>query len=830
MYISSKQLETLHSNQASSLRQLSLGLSLPLWNLDKSQLSEIIKSEFTNISVAAIDVSDGRNHYIWMRQTNGKLVEIKTIPSSLNLLMLQAPVMYSAYKVGNIKLYYSTAQSEQDLSRARWFILSVILSMNLVLVIGLYILFKLWVLRPIQLLESYARSISITKTQSDILTGLTFQGELGSLKRSILAMVEDLAKKNVELINSSERFKKLVENLPIPIAVFNDNQELLYLNATFARTFGYSINDIPNVNEWFIRAYPDSIYREEVIKKWSSYVQSAIDKVRSSSNTLSEIIPSNLYQVTTSSGDTKYIEIGGLYMADLGIAVLIDVTERIQYESELSVYRQHLEDVVLERTKQLEESRVLAEAANRAKSTFLSNMSHELRTPLNSVMGYAQLLKRDVSLTEPQTRSLDVIHRSANHLLNLINSVLELSKIEAGVTTLVQESANIKELASEVIDMMRVRAEESGLSIDLDSDDLLQPVLVDAFKLKQVLLNLLSNAVKFTSVGGVKLTVKIEAINEFNINASFFVKDSGHGIPANEIIRIFDPFVQLESSEKHAGTGLGLTISKKFIELMGGELRVESIKGKGSMFSFDLNLPLVLNQLSSSSNALSDSSYINSAHGKLILIVDYSDDTRSMLVELLRPLGAKIFEAKSGNEAKELVSLYAPDFIFIDWRMKDGDGISTIEWIRSMKKMKQPVIIIMTANNFIERKAQAIQSGADELLSKPILEQDIYKVLTKYISVNPENNSTGRGWKSFCQQADANFIDENQALKIISQVPAVDIDKLKKVSLQLDAVLIKTEIERLSIKYPDLAGYLGHLNKSLQHKKLWDILGLNRTH
>ncbi|MDR3213002.1 MAG: PAS domain S-box protein [Azoarcus sp.] len=274
------------------------------------------------------------------------------------------------------------------------------------------------------------------------------------------------------------------------------------------------------------------------------------------------------------------------------IAIFSDISQRKKNERELAAYREHLEDLVRQRTGELTEARDQAEAANRSKSAFLANMSHELRTPLNAVIGFSRLMEKDAALTPENRRTLEIINHSGQHLLTLINDVLELSKIEAGKMALRSEEVDLAELLKQVTDMMRLRAGEQGLGLRLELDAVPALVMADAGMLRQVLLNLLSNAVKFTARGEIVVRVRADPLPTAERRVSFSVRDTGIGIAPEDVERIFSPFEQVGSVQR-GGTGLGLTISRNHVRTMGGELTVDAKPGEGSDFHFTLTLPVV---------------------------------------------------------------------------------------------------------------------------------------------------------------------------------------------------------------------------------------------
>jgi len=340
-------------------------------------------------------------------------------------------------------------------------------------------------------------------------------------------------------------------------------------------------------------------------------------------------------------------------------------------------------------------------------------------------------------------------------------------------------------------------------------------VIVDSFKLKQVLLNLVCNAIKFTNAGGVTLRVNAKLQGNQKVNLSFYVIDTGQGISADDMKRIFSPFVQLDSPTRHTGTGLGLSISKKFIEAMGGEIEVESAENVGSKFYFSLNLKIGSKERREKLFSWSD--FVNRGTGQRILVVDDTDNSRRLLIQLLAPLGADIVEAISGNEAKLRIAETVPDFIFMDWRMSDGDGLSTIKWLRA-QPVKQPRVVMMTANAFSEDKARALEAGADDFLIKPINENSLHLILADFLNLKPEEIEI--------PAYNAVSADDSLYISMLKELTSLKLNKLIDAAMQLDVKMIGQAIREVEDEQPELAIYLSMLNNSLQYKRLWNVLGI----
>ncbi len=362
--------------------------------------------------------------------------------------------------------------------------------------------------------------------------------------------------------------------------------------------------------------------------------------------------------------------------AQLMTGTLIDITKLKQAEADLA------------------EAKARAEAANRAKSAFLANMSHELRTPLNAVLGFSRLLKNDPDVTPRQQETLDIIARSGEHLLNLINNVLDMAKIESGRVVLEESEIDLPRLMSEIQSLMGVGAVEKGLRFALERDpDLPRFVAVDAGKLRQVLLNLVGNAIKYTNSGGVKLRARLTRQNDAErARVRFEVEDSGPGISQEDCQRIFFPFVQLGGpAPAEAGTGLGLAICKQYVDLMGGQIGVDSKPGKGAVFYF--TIPVRVLPSVAEPEEPKHGRILGLAEGQpacRLLIVEDQPENRLLLRRLLEPLGFELREAVNGQEAVAQFEQWHPHLIWMDIRMPVMDGLEAVRRIRATRPAPEP--------------------------------------------------------------------------------------------------------------------------------------------
>ncbi len=435
---------------------------------------------------------------------------------------------------------------------------------------------------------------------------------------------------------------------------------------------------------------------------------------------------------------------------DLQTRLRNDIIRRLRAEERLRKMYAELEMRVQQRTEELSlanqdlhHTKEIAEHANRSKTLFLANMSHELRTPLNVILGYTQILEQEERLSEQEQKAIETIHHSGRHLLQMIDDLLDVSKIDAQKIDLQLKEVAFQPFLHDIADMMQIRAYQKSLSFTTDfAADLPSGILIDEHRLRQVLLNLSNNAVKYTEEGMITCRVRIAGEPSQHASGSastitlrFEIQDTGIGIPADKIGRIFDAFYQIDTGDVHIeGSGLGLAISRSLVRMMGGELLVDSRVGQGSLFWFELSVTAIR---IGTPESLGQIRRIIGYTGerRTVFVVDDDPQNLAVMRDMLIPLDFRVNEAANGQIALEQIRRLRPDMLFLDIIMPEMDGIEVTHRLRQFPELDQMPIIAVSASISGNCRQRSLEAGCDGFLSKPIYLDNLFRTLQQYLHV-----------------------------------------------------------------------------------------------
>lgn len=531
---------------------------------------------------------------------------------------------------------------------------------------------------------------------------------------------------------------------------------------------------------------------------------------------------------------------------------VIHKTETVQKEAETFQLKSlALEEEIHERQqieKELLEAKQAAEAANQAKSLFLANMTHELRSPLNVVLGFSQLMMRSQDLSSTHQENLAIIRRSGEHLLKLINNVLDLSKIESRQLTLREQNFDLYRLLDDLEDMFQSRADEKRLELVFErASDVPQYIQTDEVKLRQVLINILDNAIKFTPAGAVFLRVlrqdahhdenspslkdEASASSSTSIREShrliFEIEDTGPGIAPEEHKHLFEPFVQTKAGhESHEGIGLGLPISQQFVRLMNGEISIQSRLGVGSLFKFAVQVSGALS--SHIQRTLSKPRVIGLEAGQptyRILIVDDKWNNRRLLTKLLGPLGFSVKEAANGKQALDIWESWQPHLIWMDMRMPVMDGYEATKRIKSTLKGQATAVIALTASTLEEERAIVLSAGCDDFMYKPFQAADIFDMMYKHLGLR------------YIYSHPTDYLVSDLNVPPPSALLPTDLEslsselllKLEQAAMQTNMTLIDELIHKIREHNPTTATRLALLAHEFEYGKILNVIKKNAT-
>lgn len=641
---------------------------------------------------------------------------------------------------------------------------------------------------------SYPREWSIEETR--------LLQEIG--RRLADGLTSMLSHRNLQ--ESEARYRRIVDTANEGIWLLGQDAQASFVNARMAEMLGYSCEEMigrPITNFMFAEDAPDDQQR-----KMENRGQSTSGSYERRYRRKDGQAVWTLVSATPILDDGRH-PIGMLEM-------FTDITERKQAEEELRHYKDQLEETVRQRTAELLLARDAAEAANKAKSVFLANMSHELRTPLNAILGFSAIMRKNPLLQENDRRNIEIINRSGEHLLNLINDVLEMAKIEAGRAQLDEAPFDLGAMVRDVTNMMQARAAEKNLQLQVDQSSAFPRYIVgDEARLRQVLINLVGNALKFTQQGGV--IIRLGTKNNMTSHLLIEVEDSGSGIAPEDQKRIFDPFVQLGQLDNAKGTGLGLSITSQFVQLMKGHISLESSLGKGSLFRVDLPLRQIGQEDISNLNSLKEKEVVGLAPGQAgyrVLIVEDQFENQLLLANLMASIGIQSKVADNGKQGVEIFTSWKPHLIWMDWRMPVMDGLEATRIIRKLPGGKEVKIVAVTASAFMEQRVVMLDAGMDDFVCKPYHSHEIYACLSRQLGVQFV-------YSDVCPSAPEAIVLTPKMLASLPKDLSQDLENAVK---SLESERIALIIEQIAKHDQKLAKVLARLNDNFNYPAILKAL------
>lgn len=628
---------------------------------------------------------------------------------------------------------------------------------------------------------------------------------------------------NRSLKESEARYRSIVENARDLITTATLEGQFLYVSPNVPKVLGYQVKELIGEN-WLSLVHPED--------------QAALMAPLNSVTDATEYLSSPPYRLRHKDGSWRwYISTVSWVRDDTGapqyaVAICRDVSDRIESE------------------EKLRQAKDAAEVANRAKSEFLANMSHELRTPLNGILGYAQILRRQTNLTTQQQESVRVIYQCGEHLLTLINDILDLSKIEARKMELHLTEFDLLDLLHSLTDLFQLRATQQGIQFHYEPDETLpQWVRSDAQRLRQVLINLLSNAVKFTTEGQVTFRVRVihstpsppsslssspPSLNGEagqHLTLRFWVEDTGTGISLEQLEEIFLPFQQVgDRHQRQGGTGLGLAISKRITEMMGSKLEVQSELGQGSTFWFDLSLWAVPHQINPFSPERRPIIGYTGARRK-VLVVDDKPENRALLVQILSTLEFELAEATNGQECLDQAIAFQPDVILMDLVMPLMDGFEATRHLRLHGSLNRVIIIATSASAFDADQQKSMATGCNDFLAKPIKIEDLLAKLKYHLHLEwiYDDSADTRliGTKPVVKSTEGAIAPPAPLLPLPTSIPASRVEVLYELARigDIQGILEQAhQLEQENAAWAPLAADLTGLATTFQIKKVQELV------
>ncbi len=630
------------------------------------------------------------------------------------------------------------------------------IALYFLLALRVIVLLKKSIKNPLDIVEERLEQLTTGLPKKTRVIEIVDNNEFSTIFTDINKLIK---KQQSELETSQKRLYNIIDNAADPIISFDDDGHIFIFNPAAERLFGWNWHDIQG--NFFTDLFDQSDNYCKICggdtKKFVHFVTDNDNKLRryTGKTKSGEIITFEANFSSSKTSDGK-----------IHTAIIRDISKQLEFEESLT------------------SAKVAAENANRLKSEFLANMSHELRTPLNAVLGFTQLLSSDKNLTDSQVEKINIISRSGEHLLGLINDILDISKIEAGKIELHESTFNLHEFVEDLKQMLDLKCKKKGLALYVEYvEPLPEYIRSDLGKLRQIMINILGNAIKFTKEGGISIVVGID-----NQKLKFTVNDTGKGIPENEIESILQPFTQSSITDNEGGTGLGLAITNSFINMLGGSMEIESKVDVGSTFTFSIDYEET-EKIDEPDEEIGNVIGIVDDRHPSVIIVDDKVNNRLILKEMLERIGFVTIEAENGLEALDRTREFRPELVFMDIKMPVMDGYESVKLIKEDKDIKSIPVFALTASAFKHDEKSILSSGFDGFIAKPFKLNSLLKLIHDksnikfiYEAVKPVNRVLS--------------VDNVDYIRVKKILTAIEIDTLDDLGIINDFTGIKNFIEQ----------------------------------